>query len=443
MEGTRLAKTKMDQDDDNNQHATPENPGQVFTFPNAPAPAPQTPGMAKPLQETGELTVISKSKALHYIRVGHNCIDFAREHFSETFDATTGTILCPICESAQVKLQTDESKCQGCNKKIGIINLHQKLLGLSSWTQAACDLAKRLGYIIEWDSLDKMAKAAVALSRQGLWVHPVYQILPSGVCSCHLGKECSQPGKHPRLFAWPNKATSAPEDVYPLWGGSYSGSNIGAMTGPKTGYFVLDIDGDVGIASLDGLIAANSPFPDTWTSLTGGGGRHYFFRYPSGAPVTNSAKKIAPGIDVRGTNGYVVVPPSKHKSGNAYQWLGGHAPGECALGEAPAWLVEMLASQVAQAGSPTEIENGAAHENGDISEGERNHALFRMAANLKDGKLPKAKALEHLVEFNNEHCLPPVPQRELHSILNSAYKRPTKARGRKRGHRPPPGGPGA
>ena len=275
----------------------------------------------------GTLTIESRAKGLHFIRVKHNCIEFAREHFTESFDDATGTMLCPLCEGARVKLHEEESdKCPSCKKKFGIIQLHQKLLGLHSWTQAANDLGKRLGFVIEWDPKDHMAKAAVELARQGLWVHPVYQMLPSGVCSCHLGKECTQAGKHPRLRAWQEKATTTPEDVYPLWGASYKGSNIGALTGPKTGYFVLDLDGAEGLANLDGLIAANAPLPNTWTSLTGGGGRHYFFRYPRGVEVRNGSSVIAPKIDVRGVNGYVIVPPSNHRSGKAYQWLDGHAP---------------------------------------------------------------------------------------------------------------------
>ena len=38
------------------------------------------------------------------------------------------------------------------------------------------------------------------------------------------------------------------------------------------------------------------------------GGRHYLFRHADG--VRNGAGKLAPGIDVRGEGGYVIMPPS-------------------------------------------------------------------------------------------------------------------------------------
>jgi hypothetical protein len=43
-------------------------------------------------------------------------------------------------------------------------------------------------------------------------------------------------------------------------------------------------------------------------------------RGPPRKRLANSAGKIAPGIDVRGTGGYIIAPPSIHPSGRAYIW---------------------------------------------------------------------------------------------------------------------------
>ncbi|MQS37802.1 bifunctional DNA primase/polymerase [Streptomyces katsurahamanus] len=50
--------------------------------------------------------------------------------------------------------------------------------------------------------------------------------------------------------------------------------------------------------------------PETVTVLTPSGGRHLWLTGPPGVLVPNSAGRLAPGIDVRGTGGYLVGPGS-------------------------------------------------------------------------------------------------------------------------------------
>jgi hypothetical protein len=77
------------------------------------------------------------------------------------------------------------------------------------------------------------------------------------------------------------------------------------------------------------------------TARSGGGGRHYFFRYPE-CGIKNSESKIAPGIDTRGMGGYVLLPPSNHKSGGVYTWMEGREPGQIELAQCPEWIIEAL-----------------------------------------------------------------------------------------------------
>lgn len=94
--------------------------------------------------------------------------------------------------------------------------------------------------------------------------------------------------------------------------------NIGIVTGSISGFVVVDLDGPEGI-SVAQKLGISSPL----TVVTGRveGGRHLYFRHPGGS--VGNGVKIAPGIDIRGDGGYVVVPPSIHASGRKYQWVKG------------------------------------------------------------------------------------------------------------------------
>lgn len=50
--------------------------------------------------------------------------------------------------------------------------------------------------------------------------------------------------------------------------------------------------------------------PPTVTVLTPSGGRHLWLSGPPGVAVPNSAGRLAPGIDIRGSGGYLVGPGS-------------------------------------------------------------------------------------------------------------------------------------
>ena len=62
-----------------------------------------------------------------------------------------------------------------------------------------------------------------------------------------------------------------------------------------------------GIEDLDRLQQQHGKLPETVVSITGGGGRHYFFA-DSGTGIKNRTKIGGVPIDVRGNGGYVVRP---------------------------------------------------------------------------------------------------------------------------------------
>jgi hypothetical protein len=87
--------------------------------------------------------------------------------------------------------------------------------------------------------------------------------------------------------------------------------NIGIVTGPDSGIFVLDVDGPTGVASIPPRRRARPPAPATRIVRTGSGGLHYFFRHPATSPSTTPPATIAKNIDIRGKGGQVVAPPSR------------------------------------------------------------------------------------------------------------------------------------
>ncbi|WP_426043133.1 bifunctional DNA primase/polymerase [Brevundimonas sp. TWP2-3-4b1] len=176
-------------------------------------------------------------------------------------------------------------------------------------------------------------------------------------CQCLKGKRwkarqtgaeatpCAKnPGKHPRILDWPELATTDADTIinWTLPGrGGWARTNLSALTGRASGVWVLDLDGDLGFASLAQLEAEHGALPPTWRTRSGSGhGRHYWFAHPNDGPeVRGSQGGMAAGVDVRGFHGHILLPGSLHRSGGRYQWEEGFAPDEVPLAAAPeAWL---------------------------------------------------------------------------------------------------------
>lgn len=122
------------------------------------------------------------------------------------------------------------------------------------------------------------------------------------------------------------------------WWQRWPSANVGVRTGTSSGLVVLDVDpGHGGARSLDALVRRHGSLPAGPVVRTGSGGLHFYFAHP-GNMVRNSAGLIGPGLDVRGDGGYIIAPPSRHRSGRVYTWQ--VPPG--ALPELPDWFAEAL-----------------------------------------------------------------------------------------------------
>ncbi len=170
-------------------------------------------------------------------------------------------------------------------------------------------------------------------------VIPVYGNLEFGGCTCG-NPNCQSPGKHPVGGEWQKRASKDPEVIKELFKGLSAEYNYGIATGPESGIFVVDVDGDVGKASLKDLTDKNGILPVTLTCNTGNG-FHLFFKYPEGRTIKGKASKLAPNVDIRGNGNQVVGSGSVHHSGRVYQW---DNPLED-VSDAPQWLIDMICEE--------------------------------------------------------------------------------------------------
>jgi len=188
-----------------------------------------------------------------------------------------------------------------------------------------------------------MVREALAYMARGWAVGPTWGLDPSRPSGCACPDPgCNSPGKHP-VTRHGCKDFSTSERLARIWWERQPSRGVALATGEPSGVWALDVDGEAGAVALGELTARHGRLPDTVTSRTGGGGWHLLYRMPEARDVRNSASRVAPSVDVRGTGGYIVLPPSGHVSGRGYEWLAGRGPHDLPLADAPSWLSDLVA----------------------------------------------------------------------------------------------------
>jgi hypothetical protein len=213
-------------------------------------------------------------------------------------------------------------------------------------------------------------------------------------------------GKQPLINDWPGQATTDRGHLA-AWAKRFPGCNWGVATGPESGIFVLDVDGEQGLAAVMEFQRSGRALPRTLTAQTGKGS-HAYFCWPAGLDLRNSASKLAPSLDVRAAGGYVVVPPSVHPSGTPYEFVDEKVP----VSPAPEWLLEQLLGRThAEATIPTIT--------GSIGKGQRNAKLATFAGAMRRAGMNAHEIDAALQEVNIGRCVPPLPRAEVSQIANS------------------------
>lgn len=238
----------------------------------------------------------------------------------------------------------------------------------------------------------QLLSAALDYAARSWLVIPLHT--PHGYgCSCGRA-DCTSVGKHPRTRNG-SKDASRDRATIRAWWKKWPDANVGIATGPESGLLVLDVDGKAGEESLIELERRGFILPDTYSVRTGSGGHHHYFAWPKGADVRNSARRIAPGLDIRGTGGLVAAEPSLHKSGRHYEVNESATdPAPC-----PAWLLSHI--REAQAPATRQSEPAArAVESAPISKGSRRPTLFKLAGKMHKEGVSLEAITETLLALN-------------------------------------------
>lgn len=171
------------------------------------------------------------------------------------------------------------------------------------------------------------------------------------------------------------------------WWKAHPDAMIGLPTGEASGMWVVDCDGEEGIAGFLRVCEEHGYSPSTLSQSTPSGGRHYLFAWPEEGGIGNRVR-LWPSVDVRGSGGYIIAAPSRRKDGVRYEWENALEPAP-----APAWLLEAVRTKErsetpkGNIGSPSSPYGRKALEAEtervrNSPRGERNDALNRAAFSL-------------------------------------------------------------
>ena len=297
-----------------------------------------------------------------------------------------------------------------------------------------------------WDSATgRLSNAAVWYASQGWKILPCYGII-GGRCNCNSPHaEPKDVGKHPSIPEWNTRATSDLETIS-AWYEQSPENNIGVHC-QASSFFVIDIDprsdGPASFEKFESLL--DGALPKTVEAITGeysyngkvSRGRHLFYKCDDNEALVGNLKKSGlPGIDIK-HNGYVLIAPSRHFSGNCYEWVPGRAPWEIEMAEAPEELLSVLRKRARKSGTNLGeaewewldgLEFGGQRVDVDrllqegIEEGSRAVDIYSMTCALAN-KFPvhtdagKLAVETMMIRFNAEKVRPPLPLEGQGSLL--------------------------
>jgi len=238
-----------------------------------------------------------------------------------------------------------------------------------------------------------------------------WPVIPCRLTADKDGKVQKKP-----CVSWREFQTRLPnEAMLESWWRAYPDAHLGVVTGGNAGIFAVDCD--VGHTAAD---LASLGLPETMSSVTPSGGRHYFLKHPGGVKIKTIAG-LLPKIDIRGDGGFIVLPPSSYPDGRKYAWATSGTP----MAAAPEALIEKVKDRKAESGERTDFSSiieGA-------GEGQRSQSAVQVAG-LFLRFMPQeywGREVWHMIKLWNQQNSPPLPEKELmanfYSIMGAERNR--------------------
>jgi hypothetical protein len=196
------------------------------------------------------------------------------------------------------------------------------------------------------DVTSRMAMALLCAS-EGLRVVPLHGV-KNGLCTCG-NEHCEQRGRHPRTKNGLQDVTIDPEKIKQMWG-RWPKAKAGIPLGTQSRVLALVSEGAAGKESLRKLLKHNEALKKTVT-IRHGECLTRLFRIPEGFTVHH--RELGHGLTILG-DGDLAVMPSRTGLANP-GFLKGWAVGKVEIAEAPKWLFDRCARQVARVLKTDEI----------------------------------------------------------------------------------------
>lgn len=210
--------------------------------------------------------------------------------------------------------------------------------------------------------------------------------------------------KKPCLESWKDYQNRIPSvDEIEAWWTKWPWANIGLVAGELSGVSVIDVD-PRHRGTTNNLL-------ETVKAKTGGGGWHYFYKYNPGVYSRNG---LAEGIDLKSDGGYVILPPSEHKSGNKYKWV--TPPFVNEFKPLPQWVIDSQKNKGVSTFDPALLQG--------VSEGQRNESAASVIGKILHGlKEEDWQTIGwQIAEGWNSKNNPPLSKQELLNVFKSIAK---------------------
>lgn len=227
------------------------------------------------------------------------------------------------------------------------------------------------------------------------------------------------------------RGASSDTDTVTNWWKENPKWNVGIATGPKSGFWVIDVDIK---DNVDGWESLEKHFGDRWSfdpqtqliAKTASEGFHFLFQWDKNIPARNYIG-VLPGVDIRGDGGYIVAAPSvamTKKGWKQYQWNDLQLP----IPPAPDWALELLhlgsqpsydKDSSSSQDTPDDL-SVLVHAIRGVRQGGRDQSLFNMINLMKKYRIDQSVAEGFSLEAASR-CDPPFDPDEVRKKVKRAY----------------------